>query len=250
MNIIELDLLDKRECVEIVNKVLSLESTWTDRTYYYDGTKVSLSSPNFFTLGSAAYLDGPDAHTNNTNELIDCHFSDILEKLRSAIETTLNIKVFLDPKYSYPGFHIFKGRDNLQYGTAFGGALHKDFPHITSKFPFKFDINKPVSFTLALEMPKNGGGLNYWKETNQMTQFLQLQKGEYTSSLYECLPKVARVWVDEHREYEEYKEGTLYIHDGQTLHQLANEVASTSEDYRITLQGHGVYREEGLMIYL
>ena len=248
MKAVNSSIISKEEAEALVSKVLSLESHWVSRNTYYGGVEVSASFPDFWTLGAAAYLDGPSAHTSQKTSVVSENFSGILAKVVEALSTMLDTEVFIDPKYSSPGFHIFKGREGMPYGTAFGGALHKDYPHLTSEFPFSFDRDRPVTFTLVLSLPKNGGGMNYWIEDAQSEQFIKGMKE--VSATYPNMPMVAQEWVKVNRNYLEYKIGTLYVHDGQTLHQVANEVPTFASDTRITLQGHGVYREEGLMIYL
>ena len=249
--IAKIDLITAEECKVLVDKVLSLEERWIVRNQYYgeDGF-VSPAYPDFYTLGAAAYLDGPAAHTNNDNELLLKHFSGIISRVSEVISKELGTEAFLDPNYAYPGFHVFRGRESMLYGTRFGGSIHLDAPHITSEFPFKFDRGRPITFTLALSMPRNGGGMNYWLEDEALKHIKGDRPPEDISSLYENLPPIFKNWVDVNKKYEKYTIGTLYVHDGQTLHQVANEVPTFSDDIRVTLQGHGVYRKEGLMLYL
>jgi hypothetical protein len=47
----------------------------------------------------------------------------------------------------------------------------------------------------------------------------------------------------------DYKVGELVIHDGQTIHQIANMVDATPKDRRISLQGHGVLTDKGYIVY-
>jgi len=249
--IAKIDLITAEECKVLVDKVLTLKEHWISRNNYYgEDVGVSLAYPDFHTLGAAAYLDGPSAHVNNNNELILRHFSDIINMVADVISKELGAPTFLDPDYACPGFHIFRGRDTMLYGTRFGGSIHLDAPHITSEFSFDFDKSRPITFTLALSMPKNGGGMNYWLEDDHLKDIKRGKTTDQISMLYEYLSPQFRNWVDVNKIYEEYKIGTLYIHDGQTLHQVANEVPTFSDDIRVTLQGHGVYRKEGLMLYL
>jgi hypothetical protein len=248
----EVPFLSKSECVSIVEEIKSLREIWTCRNRYYDGTVISSSVPEFYTLGTAAYLDGPSAHLNNSNDMMYAHFSKILHKLINILERELKVKVFIDPKYSYPGFHIFVGNEELPYGAEYGGGLHIDIPHLTSKFPFEFDETRPLSITLALEMPKLGGGLNYWSNIEDLASYYKDATGLPIPPgfLYSDMPSKFVHLMNSRRKYVKYTEGTLYIHNGQTLHQLANEVPTSHDDLRVTLQAHGVYREKGLMIYL
>jgi len=41
----------------------------------------------------------------------------------------------------------------------------------------------------------------------------------------------------------------LELHDGKFLHQIANMVPTTKDDWRITLQGHGVLVDDKMRIY-
>jgi hypothetical protein len=246
-----IELITVQEAKALVSKILELEPMWRERSSYYsEAGTVSTAYPEFYTIGSAVYLDGPSAHKDNDNNVISTNFSGIIDKVAKTLESVLDTKVFLDAEYSSPGFHIFRGREGMQFGTSYGGSIHIDTPHITAEFPFDFNIDKPITFTLVLQMPKEGGGMNYWLKDEVLEQISEGTDSTNISSLYDYLPMQFRAWVDINKKHEEYKVGTLYIHDGQTLHQVANEVPTTEEDLRITLQGHGVYRKEGLMIYL
>jgi hypothetical protein len=46
----------------------------------------------------------------------------------------------------------------------------------------------------------------------------------------------------------EYEEGKIYFHKGHLLHQLlpAKEKGSS---YRMTLQGHGIFTDQGILAY-
>ena len=129
--------------------------------------------------------------------------------------------------------------NNLPIGVPYGGSIHKDNPHISSMFSFPHTT--PISFTIMLETPKNGAGLNYWDDDVINNTTLSNQFDSMSTELQERLIKTVKTF--------KYKIGELVIFDGQTIHQIANMVATDENDRRISIQGHGVLTDDGYVVY-
>ena len=71
------------------------------------------------------------------------------------------------------------------------------------------------SYTLAIELPKSGGGVDFVDEFHQ-------------------------------RQHLAYNKGDLVIHTGEEIHRIAGLKKYVEGEYRITMQGH-IVRRDGLL---
>lgn len=185
----------------IADKVLNLREHWIRR------------DPNhpFYTLGRCVYLDGktPEyaAEIPTTNELLLFTFGDVYAAISTYFEKMLGEEVVLNSTLAYPSFHIVAADP---FFLTHGGIWHEDYPHKTRELGDK----DPLSFTVAIELPTGGGGLDY-KEGDKQNHV-------------------------------EYEEGTIVVHDGAITHRIANFTECIMGEYRITLQGH-LIRHNGVM---
>ena len=126
--------------------------------------------------------------------------------------------------FGYPSFHVFDDR----VGDTVGHP-HIDEPFKRVAWPEPF--TNPFSFTVAVELPSEGGGLDYWPD--------------YTDEQID-----AYIATDElpEPEYIPYQLGTMYVHDGFTPHRIANRFGVKAGEYRITLQGHGATLASGTTV--
>ena len=118
--------------------------------------------------------------------------------------------------------------------------MHRDYPDHSAEFKFKYI--RPISFTMMIETPKLGAGMNYW-DNEELAEDIRYFQAFWS------MDKELRRRVELHQKYFEYKLGELVIHDGQTLHQVANMVPVELDEHRISLQGHGVLTDKGYMLY-
>lgn len=243
----------KKDAEDIVAVVDMLEARW-----------VQPRGVNFFTLGTSSWgeyspgdhrawreygnLDFANAHGRRalmTNELLSKHLGKFYLKMFKALSDHFDVPVFSPPEVNVPGFHIWISLDlspkEIKYGS-----IHRDATHIWAEFPFAHTTEQ-ITFTIMLEEPEKGSSMYYWDDKvvsktigghafGMSNRFRSISK-----SMRERLIRTVKTF--------DYKIGELVIHDGQTIHQMANMVDTTPKDRRISLQGHGVLTDKGYIVY-
>ncbi|GAB7534156.1 hypothetical protein [Burkholderia sp. 3C] len=219
---IHLDLLDPAARKDWGRRVLQLREHWRPRH----------PVAPFFTLGLAAYLDhGPhgtglyadDAARHAANALLDAQFRPLLDTVAAALSARLGAPAVLaaaDDRAALPGFHIYLPH------PAFGkpvANVHRDL-----QFRDVFPAHEPtpgglISFTLSLSTPP-GSGLRHWPAE----------------------PAESDGNADGEPAFFPYRDGMLVVHDGLVTHQAV--LACDGGVARITLQGHGLQREDGRFV--
>lgn len=139
--------------------------------------------------------------------------------------------VYSDRK-ALPGFHIHG--PHPAYGRQSTHVPHFDRPYASLDWTpegavddLDLDALPQLSFTLALQLPAEGGGLRIWP----------LKRSEAVA-----LPPAdlkARLKGERAKRYD-YEVGSLLLHTGQELHQICPWVTQPLDQERITLQGHGL----------
>ncbi|QNA82757.1 hypothetical protein G4G27_01080 [Sphingomonas sp. So64.6b] len=223
-------LLDTNGCRSVVERVVGNRDNWIDRSPRGDAT--------FFTLGRASYLDAcpPDADPQSTyygkidaanGELI-AMFGDLYASLLDRLAAELQGEVVLADRLAIPGFHIFLGRGILGAGKS---GRHFDIQYERLRFPPGPVEDDPISFTLALELPTEGSGLDLWDVT--VEDFDRAFKAGRVATLDDMARR--RILA-----YHPYSVGQLLIHRGLWLHRISSPGTIHGDDRRITLQGHGL----------
>ena len=162
----------------------------------------------FYTLGRCAYLDGKtEAYYHDSswqNDILIGEFYELYEAVLTCLSHELEEPVELAHDLSIPGFHVFPSDPRL---LAITGDWHMDFPHDT----LNIGRADPSAFTLAIKLPTSGGGMD---------------------------------WIDDQGTIKHlpYKEGELVMHSGLGLHRIAGIKKYVPDEYRITLQGHLIRR--------
>ncbi len=229
----QFDFLTIDESQAIRNKIYSLQHHWINRA--------SGLEP-FYTLGTASYLDSPDANdtlylqkAQKTNPILLENFSLVYERLKTLLSNIMKIPVLYETKLALPGFHIFKYSKSFEKPIA---KIHFDLQFKSHQWSHykKADLNNPLSFTCPVALPHVGGGLNYWDifrddvkemDESQFTQYIATKQMHY-------LP---------------YTIGKIALHKGLLLHQIAPAKSMNVQDERITLQGHGIIADGALHLY-
>lgn len=207
----EAKVLSPEQCREVALRVLDLSEYWRDR-----GT--------FWTLGASTYNDDVMAYPGiawQDNAVLTRHFGKLLQDVADGFQVALNKPTIYLHTHGLPGFHIFD-----QTANGLQGSIHIDQPETRCWWPCK--TTEHFSFTVAIELPDGKGGLNLYEGNQETIE-------NYTGPLPEP-------------QYVPYKEGHLYLHDGLTIHQIANPVDMKPGQHRITLQGHGATLISGQVV--
>lgn len=205
MKIKQIPILSPDQCADVAKRVRQLRSYWIDRGV-------------FFTLGAATYQDDPKAYpaiANAFNTIIHRSFTDVLKELTGVIAANDEQPAFM-PGTALPSFHVIDKRAN-----GVKGSIHVDEPYDRIEWGQK--VTDPFSFTMAIELPACGGGMNIWPDLT-----------DADINAYEVDHAIPEP------EYVPYELGVLYLHDGKTPHQMANPGIIGGNEMRITFQGHGV----------
>lgn len=220
-------LLSPSECEELVSEIVSQETHWTGRHALEDQVHL------FHTLGAATYLDAPTAYAAiaaNANPVLREIGAGLYKAVAEAILAHTGHSAVLNDHLALPGFHIFRGDHRAPPGLLFGGTIHMDKPHERHEFPRPIDAT--LSLTLPLSIPKSGAGMYFWRDVPR--DMLSGPKAPHEMS------PAQYAWFDTHKEFIGYKIGEMVLHDGLTVHQLANPGPTGQDDLRVSLQGHGV----------
>jgi hypothetical protein len=159
------------------------------------------------------------------NPILEENFKPLFTKVRKQIEEHTGFSVLDLEGYSLPGFHIFGSHPSF-IDNSKSVPIHYDFQYRQVAWPCPPVIETVISFTLALELPADGSGLNWWEIDHEA--FKNVSKEEEEKMFNEAM-----------KFYLPYEVGTLVIHSGHLLHQIAPpRVIPKTNDRRITLQGH------------
>lgn len=227
----EINLLKESECSDISNKIQELREFWIQRHEHLP----------FYTLGKASYLDAVRDKENYYQEvqiynpILQKNFGELYERLSCFLSTTLNASVAYYDKAALPGFHIFLAHKAFELPM---GSIHTDLQYksLDWSLPKPLDSYPLISFTLAISLPKSGGGLNLWDIHYQEVH--KLSQVEFSNLILERKKKFCN-----------YQIGKMMIHSGHQVHQIAPAKNIISSDMRITLQGHALFFQDTWHLY-
>ena len=224
-------MLSPQDCLAIVEQVMALSDHWLQR-----------APVDFYTLGAASYLDGSwelepyRAHRIALNPVLLQDFPGMYSALKTTLSSALQAEGEFAPELALPWFHVFAvrpGQAMLPATSAFaaaGGSIHLDLQynaHATFWKRFEqVDWEHPLSFTLPLQLPIGGGGLNIWPAS---------------LSALDCA-EAEPIRVD-------YRSGEMVWFCAPLWHQIAPLQGATRQDRRITLQGHGLRCDGRWLLY-
>lgn len=227
------ELLDAPTCAAITQKIHELRAHWVHRH----------PSAPFYTLGAAAYLDGDkqgakhyQSEIKRTRGLMLAHFGPLYETLLQVLRTALEAECEYHPNYGLPGFHIYQAHPIFEQRM---GTVHIDrqFDDTGGLGLNDVDLQRQYSMTLALRLPQSGGGLKVWP-VNGLA--LIGADSARRSSVLDSKPKAV---------YHPYKVGTLALHSGALIHQIAPIKQLQPDDERLTLQAHAVWADGRWLVY-
>lgn len=214
-------VLSDAECDRVRDTVLALRAQWASR-------HVELP---MYTLGVASYIDAigeqPQYATlaRASNPLFWQHFGWLYERVAAVLSRVLGEPVGYAETLSLPGFHVFLSAKAFEQAI---GVIHFDLQYLQHDWRGQAaDLDQPLSFTLAITLPRRGGGLNTWNVSH----------AEWIAQPGDTPADLARRHT---AGYHAYQRGHLALHSGHLMHQIAPAIDMQPDDERITLQGHGI----------
>lgn len=225
-----ISVLAEDECGLVARELRSLRSRWC-------GRRPGLP---FYTLGAAAYLDaraGTAAYADRIatdDPLLREHFGWVHERVRDVLSAHLGAPVRVAPEHAAPGFHLYLSHPLFERPIA---EVHFDRQqHRLDWGETDVDFERPISFTLPIALPRNGGGLHTWDVS--YADMAPLDRNGRRERF-----RAAR------RGYEPYRLGEMVVHSGHLLHQAAPGVQLADGDERFTMQGHALRRDGTWELY-
>jgi hypothetical protein len=227
---VSLPILTVLECQDIRASLDALQTEWLHRN----------AQLPFYTLGAASYIDAAQSLptyqqlAQRYNPILRDRFQWLYDRVATALAGWLQAPVDCADHLALPGFHIYQSCKLFEQPIA---SIHCDSQYQLLPWPTaETDFSRPLSFTLAIALPKFGGGLNLWDLHYRDIQGLT--------------PKEFQQLVhDRPYKFHPYQVGHLVLHSGHQLHQAAPARNIQPEDERITLQGHSVWSQGRWRLY-
>jgi hypothetical protein len=227
--ITSIPILEPEECVHVRAQVNELRADWIQR-----GTP----EYPFYTIGAASYIDAAPSpgetpryveRAARYNPLLREHFDWLHTRLLFALSTHLKAVVRTVDDLALPGFHVWEG-ENIPRGRDL--SIHFDLQYLSIPWAdmARSDRTQPISYTLPIRLPREGGGLNSWDLTYEDHMRAVRQRGS----------TIDQVVKEKSPTFHAYTPGVLALHSGHMLHQIAAVEEIRQDDERITLQGHGL----------
>jgi hypothetical protein len=248
------NLLTPDEVSKTVNIIDSLSDKWVRR-----GPDNSRHS--FYTIGGVAHLDILEGEEitqdkidffNTNNKILSDNFKYLYDIIIKKVNEIFGPCEMIDD-VPFPGFYIFGDIDSdgkespSPYGDVGAGAtVHRDglFPHLDYKWNQLGGATDSFAITLAIELPKSGGGVMIWDQPDI---------GVYSDSEYAKYCKSLDFTKVEHNinamenhisnpipEVIEYKPGGIFWHHCGIYHAIGYSANTLTTDRRITMQIFGV----------
>lgn len=220
-------ILTDQEVEKLKRQVFEDQHLWRKR----NSVMFSIGAPiyNLYSKGSAYYDELTYWH-----DLLFKNYGWLYNKILAEIQNRLpeGESVCYHEKVGLPGFHIFQLDSWSQSQPAFP---HYDTPYSLLDFDF-FGKNpmygRALSFTIAINLPKVGSGMYI---VNEETEPIWMK----------LMPSLLK-WLLRKKFYIEHREGWAVFQPGSILHYIAPLKPSQASipEWRITLQGHGLYFED------
>ena len=256
------NVLTPEECGRIENDLDKLDRLWLNR---------STCRPivPFWTFGAVTYLEGCDdikkyhKHKEAINPFLKKKFGWMYKILCDRMEQELGAPCVVDDMLALPGFHIFGPKKGQPVTDREMRLLEQPLASIHCDIQYKehggywkcfkqVDFSNPLSFTLSVKLPHNGGGLFIWDHVDfddDMINSFNFQTNEDKSKYLAGIKNNPHMWENDSADgyqpdgeplIEKYTEGNLIYFLGHLLHQIIPGRDVIPTDRRITVQGHGL----------
>mgnify|MGYP005728241785 CR=1 FL=1 len=260
-------ILTAEEIKRVEDNVDSIDKCWLNR---------SMCNPRvpFWTLGAVTYLEGCDnitqyhRHRKALNPVLKKTFSWFYDIVERRMSEELGDLVVFDDNLALPGFHIFGPKKGVTMTAQECHMLEQPLASIHTDIQYKehmsywntfkeVDLKDVLSFTMAIRLPSNGGGLYIWDWADFDQEMIDTFNFQHNDDKVSVL-KNKYLWENgstngydpqEEPLYEEYTEGDMSYFIGHLVHQIAPAKTCLPTDRRITLQGHGVKCDGTWRIY-
>lgn len=226
-------LVSPEEAAQVCAGIHAERANWTPRNPTYP----------FFTLGAAAYLDGPrvgfakyQQEARRLNPVLTGRFGFVHDRLRAAVSRLVGSQARYDDRVALPGFHVFLSEPSAPQPVA---SMHYDmqYQQIDWRGWGTPDRDKQLSLTVTFALPASGGGLLVWNINR-----LAIEKmGD--------AQRRAHAAANRNATYHPYTVGHLVAHSGHQLHQIATTRDLQRSDQRITMQAHALPVDGQWLIY-
>jgi hypothetical protein len=246
-----LDVLDQSGIDGALQTIDMMHEWWIPRGTYSSNTGFAsntLDPIDFYTLGPATYIDCMFSNqvynmmTMQTNPILKEYFGWLYDNVIYHLYHEVG-PCRLNDKLAYPGFHIFGckpgqppkpgTKDHMERPSA---TIHVDLQQEKHNEVWQdyqeVDLDNCLSFTLCLEVPKTGAGLNTWEDESVKCYEIN---DKYTKAI-----KSLEYGAYGPPTVIPYIPGKMFYFIGPLKHQIAPAYDLTFNDRRITLQGHGV----------
>jgi hypothetical protein len=223
-----LPLFSPAECQVVRSTVIKLRASWFQRTPLLP----------FYTLGAASYLDAQENEAKYIeraclyNPVLQEHFGWLYERLADSLARRLGAPATYGPNVALPGFHVFLAHPAYMKVPS---SIHVDSQYQNLNWSWAHKVSQPISFTVAISLPNEGSGINFWR----------LSGADLAGLPQEEVNRMLR----EKRTFFPYAIGCLHLHFGHLIHQVATPKQLLKGDERITLQGHGLLCDGTWQLY-
>lgn len=198
-------LLSSDECKIIRNKVIENKKLWKKNRFI------------IYSFGGSTYLNDSMniEDINKSNSYMYSLFPEMYDKILIFMKSILKKEVIYKKDSYLPGFHIFNSYF-FRYSLA---DFHVDKQYTGNYWQSNCDLDSTISFTLAIDLPDDISGMYLFEARDNVSKF---EAARMNHSLIK------------------YDIGKIFVHTGNNYHIMKSSIIKKNE-YRITLQGHGVY---------
>jgi hypothetical protein len=170
------------------------------------------------------------------NPILRERFGWLYERLLQTLEEHFGEPVRYWDTLGLPGFKMFLGHE--AFASEFDVSHYDEQQYTLPESERLQDgyLDKQLTFTLPIALPKSGSGLEVWNLHAKETQGLSREDKDQL-----LLTRQKRLY--------RYKAGELVSHSGLYYHRVPPIRDVQPDDERITLQGHGIFYQGSWQLY-